>query len=372
MGLGTFIAELRSALGMSQAQLADRLCIVAKHSTVTREEVSRWERGKRTPGAFWLRHLATVLEVPFAVLEEAKLERRRFLTSVAATAIAPMVASDLLREGFDAALSGHPTIEDWLGKVDAHGLDYMSVGASEIQKRLASDMVVLQQQVDDPRMWDVAAKLMVLFGKTFPGSDGAKAVSWYRTAAVAADRSGAEDARVWVRGRAALALGYEGASLPVAKMFADQATAISDRPSNGLLNAVRAQAHVAALRGDEQAALAALDQSRRLFDQAGSEEPTDYAIPWWRHNVHISLLAARLGDERTAIKAQEDAQADIPPSLPRFRTHLEMHRGLMLVRSGDREGGIEYARTALDSLPPEKHSLTLRLLMSEVEGSSTT
>lgn len=41
----------------------------------------------------------------------------------------------------------------------------------------------------------------------------------------------------------------------------------------------------------------------------------------------------------------------------------------MLARSGDVTGGTAYARRALDALPPEKHSLTLRLLMAEVEQS---
>jgi len=41
---------------------------------------------------------------------------------------------------------------------------------------------------------------------------------------------------------------------------------------------------------------------------------------------------------------------------------------LMLVRAGDRDGGTSYAREALDALPPEKHSLTLRMLMSEIEA----
>jgi hypothetical protein len=45
---------------------------------------------------------------------------------------------------------------------------------------------------------------------------------------------------------------------------------------------------------------------------------------------------------------------------------MEMHRGLMLAKAGDKAGGVAAARTALDSLPPEKHSLTLRLLMAEV------
>jgi hypothetical protein len=52
--------------------------------------------------------------------------------------------------------------------------------------------------------------------------------------------------------------------------------------------------------------------------------------------------------------------------MPRFHTHLEMHRGLMMVRAGDKPGGVAAAQGALDKLPPEKHSLTLRLLMDEI------
>ena len=39
----------------------------------------------------------------------------------------------------------------------------------------------------------------------------------------------------------------------------------------------------------------------------------------------------------------------------------------MLVRAGDRDGGTAHARAALDALPAEKHSLTLRMLMAEIE-----
>ncbi|MFB0626076.1 XRE family transcriptional regulator [Streptomyces sp. AB3(2024)] len=226
----------------------------------------------------------------------------------------------------------------------------------------------MQQQLDDPRLWSVASRLMTLYAKTFPGSDGSKAVHWYRMAATAADESGNDEARVWVRGRAAIALGYEGASLGVADVLADQAMAISGRPSLGLLNAVMGKAHTAAIRGDRTTALHLADRGRRIFDKAGSHEQTsDYAVPWWRMNVFLSLLLARLGDERGAVEAQEAARRELPAELPRFTTHLEMPRGLMLARSGDLLGGADYARTALDALPPEKHSLTLRLLMAEIE-----
>ncbi|MBT2390377.1 helix-turn-helix transcriptional regulator [Streptomyces sp. ISL-1] len=368
MAIGALIKDLREAQGWSQGRLADEIN-AAFGTGLNREYVSRWERSKVAPGNFYLRCLSAVLDVPLAVLE-GEVKRRTFLSDVAATAIAPVVASDLLSAGFAARLNGGPSVDDWEGKLATYGTEYMSLGAADIQRRVSGELVVVQQQLENPRLWSVAARLMTLYAKTFPGSDGAKAVNWYRLAAQAADQSGDEQARVWVRGRAAIALGYEGASLGVADMFADQAMAISDKPSLGLLNALMGKAHAAAIRGDSQTARRLMDDGRRIFDRSGSYEQTsDYAVPWWRMNVFVSLLAARLGDESTAVAAQEAARRELPETLPRFATHLEMHRGLMLARSGDKQGGTAYARNALDALPPEKHSLTLRLLMAEVEQS---
>lgn len=160
------------------------------------------------------------------------------------------------------------------------------------------------------------------------------AAHWYRMAAEAADRSGDLPTRVWVRGRVAIALGYEGAALPVAQMFADQALALDPAPSLGRLNAIMGKAHSAALSGDGQAARELFARGRRVFDTAGSGdgEESDHAVPWWRMNIFTSLLAARLGDEPLAVEAQDAATASLPASMPRFATHLELHRGLMLAR----------------------------------------
>lgn len=369
--LGTLIRELRESLGWSQSRLATAVCKAANRDTVTRETISRWETGKRVPGSWWLRHLATVLQVPIEILEQAGVDRRHFLTEIVGASIAQVVASDLIERGFAAALhGGYPTADDWAETVDTYGRDYMTSGAAEIQQRLAADLVVLQQQLDTPRLWAVGAKLATLYGKTFPGSDGAKALTWYRHAATFADRSGDRDTRVWVRGRAAIALGYEGSSLDAADVLAEQALALDERPSLGRLNAVLGKAHVAALRGNSRTALGLLNEGRRVFDAAGSDDAeSDYAVPWWRFNVFISLMAARLGEERLALQAQDEAARTLPESLPRFRTHLDMHRGLMLVRAGDPDGGAAHARAALDALPAEKHSLTLRMLMTEIERS---
>ena len=74
-------------------------------------------------------------------------------------------------------------------------------------------------------------------------------------------------------------------------------------------------------------------------------------------------------NNKPLVAAQEQAAKELPASLPRFATHLEMHRGLMLSRSGDQVAGTAYAQSAMDALPPEKHSLTLRMLKNEISAS---
>ncbi|MEU6989374.1 helix-turn-helix transcriptional regulator [Streptomyces sp. NPDC046465] len=64
---GAHLAALRKHVQLSQAQLAARLCLLSGTATLTRNEVSRWERGQRLPDA-WPAPLATVLGVPAAEL----------------------------------------------------------------------------------------------------------------------------------------------------------------------------------------------------------------------------------------------------------------------------------------------------------------
>ncbi|WP_169748000.1 helix-turn-helix domain-containing protein [Pseudonocardia acaciae] len=59
--IGETISQARQALGWSQARLARVLNQTADHDSLTRAYVSRWERGVRKPGYFWLPHIAQVL-----------------------------------------------------------------------------------------------------------------------------------------------------------------------------------------------------------------------------------------------------------------------------------------------------------------------
>jgi hypothetical protein len=206
-----------------------------------------------------------------------------------------------------------------------------------------------------------------VYGKTT--GEPREAIRWYRLAIEAADRADDLPVRVWVRGRAAIALAYEGAALGVAEQFADQAVQLSDRPSIGRLNALMARAHVAAGRGDLATAVAADEQARRVFDRVASpdSEISDFAVPPWRMATFRSMLWARLGEVRRGEQAQGEADSGRPAELTRFATHIELHRGLMMAHAGDRDGGLAYARAAMEALPIERRSQTLRLVLGEVE-----
>src|SRR5690242_17861175 len=80
--IGSLLVDVRVAAGKSQLRLAEQLCAASGVPTVTRHEISRWEREERIPSRFWLGWLAMVLEVPLDLLERAAAtarERRRGL-----------------------------------------------------------------------------------------------------------------------------------------------------------------------------------------------------------------------------------------------------------------------------------------------------
>ena len=75
--IGALLARARTQLGISQLRLAERLCACSGTATVTRHEVSRWEREERIPSGYWLSWLAVALDLPIDRLERAAAMARR-------------------------------------------------------------------------------------------------------------------------------------------------------------------------------------------------------------------------------------------------------------------------------------------------------
>ena len=75
--IGALLARVRGEQGVTQLRLAERLCAASGQITLTRHEISRWEREERIPTGYWLSWLAAVLDVPLAELERAAGAARR-------------------------------------------------------------------------------------------------------------------------------------------------------------------------------------------------------------------------------------------------------------------------------------------------------
>jgi transcriptional regulator with XRE-family HTH domain len=91
--LGATLVRLRQRKGYSQLRVAEGLCGASGVTTVTRHEISRWERQERIPSAFWLRWLAEVLEVPMTELEAAAAETRKGARAPLPSALTATAAS---------------------------------------------------------------------------------------------------------------------------------------------------------------------------------------------------------------------------------------------------------------------------------------
>jgi transcriptional regulator with XRE-family HTH domain len=94
--LGALIARVRAQLGLTQLRLAATLCAASGAATITRNEISRWERDERIPRGFWLAWLAMALDVPLTTLERASAvsrqrRRRRFVPPPGWRLLAPGV-----------------------------------------------------------------------------------------------------------------------------------------------------------------------------------------------------------------------------------------------------------------------------------------
>ncbi|MFD5828447.1 helix-turn-helix transcriptional regulator [Lentzea sp. NPDC060358] len=71
------IPRARREQGLTQRALADLLCEISQNDSITREEVSRWERGKRIPGPYWRAWISAALHVPHAEVDQAAVVERR-------------------------------------------------------------------------------------------------------------------------------------------------------------------------------------------------------------------------------------------------------------------------------------------------------
>jgi transcriptional regulator with XRE-family HTH domain len=335
--LGELLARVRAVQGKSQLRVAELLCAASGLPTVTRHEVSRWEREIRVPSQHWLRWLAVVLEVPLDELEQsaAVTRARRGAPETPDEAGVPALPlSDT--DPFAVRIAELRRMDDLVG-----GADLAPVLFAELRAARGTHLAGAHR-----RRLALFANLAQLTG--WAAADAGAPAAAYRvyrvalkTAVDASDRP--------LQGHVLGSLAQLTGDPRIASRLAEAGQELAAPTSSASVRALLAHrvAHAAARAGD-----------RRRCDRALSEADTWYARRntaldpswiYWLDEAAMCLLAGRchavLGRYRRAVPLLERGLAG-----RRHPRTAAVYGGWLAeahLRSGDLEPGIERAVDAL-------------------------
>ncbi|GHJ44990.1 hypothetical protein Cs7R123_23320 [Catellatospora sp. TT07R-123] len=291
--LGRLIAQQRRLRGYSQARLAELLCAAAGSPTVTRHEVSRWERGERLPGVQWLGWLAHVLGLSPTRLGLAAGPDLRRVSTAEVTDLCLLAGSWLRQDpgGDPQAAAPDPGIgalrrmDDLVG-----GADLAPLAARHRRQALAA----LRPARGTGRrlLLAPAVELSQLAGWTAADAGQPRAaLGAYREGLVLAMEAGDRQLGAHLLGSASHLLGEQepGSAWQLARVAAAGARAHGSAGLRALL-AQRA-AYAAARCGDRRAAHGCLLVAQRLGERLVPErEP-----PWlyWLDQAELAAMTGR-------------------------------------------------------------------------------
>ncbi len=352
--------KIGSILRAERERAGGAIAAMAVRCQVSRPYLVNIEAGRKRPTP---RIVAIYGEVYPAVFT-----RREVIAFLAAATVTPAVlAADLDRAL--AASTATRSADDWTQLLHTRARDYMTISkVKEVRDALPADLALIRTGPDDPELLAITAQLATLYGQTCPSliGDGG-ALAFYRHGVSYADLSGHTTAQVWCRARSAQALEAIPGQRERALHWANEAVAIADGPSTGLVWAHLTRATLAAR--DDRQLLAELHNARRVLDHVAVDEArSDQDITLWRHLIRESGILAGYGHPR-ARAVTEEAMNLLPShnGFRRYRVHLELHHAAIDHDAGDRKGALQRAQQAIQSLPPEQHSGTILRFVRELE-----
>ncbi|HEY8481198.1 MAG TPA: XRE family transcriptional regulator, partial [Spirillospora sp.] len=285
----------------------------------------------------------------------------QLLTAVSAGAVIPPGALEQILSGIDAALGNPVDLDDWDRVVQEYGQRLIQEPPGALVTGLTADIVAVGELLkrhlaehERAGLLRVAAGLSGLLAMDLGdvGDQRAARVTW-ATARRAADRSGDQALRVWVRGRAAQDAAWAGRPASVVEDLADEALLIAGGTAlPGAARALAARAYLAADQGDTAAATAALDDLTDMFDRlppSGGQMVLAYAEPQlrWAH----AYVQTWTGNPRAADTAQE-AIAMYPAGAAGPIANLKLMQAAAMVQAREVTAGLEQALTTMQRFPP--------------------
>lgn len=307
---GLYLAGLRRHTGKSQRQLAGLLCVLSGTSSITRNEVSRWERGGRVPDT-WLPFLAASLAVPKAQLRQAvayaRGDRLAQLPGAAATLAQLLPAGDPL-EPLTARTGrriGAATVDGLAGRVHALRLadDVLSGGdliAPAFRELSAAVTLHRESTYSD----GIGRGLLVQIGELaqiagWIASDAGRiedAEHAYRLGISAARQAGDGPLVAHLAGSLAYQFsntGREREGVELARAAVDEAGEAAPGKTRALFFDRVAWAHTRA--GEAQPAMRALGEAHQALTSEGGDEAPLWA--YWVSREELEVMDARVFTE---------------------------------------------------------------------------
>lgn len=309
---GAYLARLRHDAAKSQRQLAERLCRISGTASVTRHEISRWERGERVP-LVWLPALATALSVPLDNLERAAAHARgedlRTGPSSPAEALTFFLPDHGEHLGPLAGNGGRrigaSTVADLVSR--AHGLrlaDDVIAGGDLLAPSLRELEGAIRLYRETTHTEEIGRGLLVSIGELaqitgWIASDAGQheqAERAYRLG-VSAARDAGDLALVGnLAGSLAYQLsntGHESDAVSLARVALEEAGPDAPGTARALYLDRVAWTHTRA--GQAQPAMRALGEAHEALTNAGPQEPPDWA--YWVSPQELNVMDARVYTE---------------------------------------------------------------------------
>lgn len=309
---GAYLAGLRRRTSKSQRQLAAALCALSGTQSITRNEVSRWERGGRVPET-WLPFLAAVLSVPLAQLQQAvdyvRGDPLAQLPGGAATlaqllpageALGPVAGRSGRRVGMDAVAS-------LAGRVHALRLaDDVLSGGDLIAPAFRELSAAVAQLREGSYTDDVGRALLVQVGELgqiagWIASDAGRlddAEHAYRLGLSAARQAGDGPLAANLAGSLAYQwsnTGRERDGLDLARAAVDEAGPDAPGKTRALFHDRVAWAHTKAGRPHAQAAMRALGEAHEALSDEDGQRAPQWA--YWVSKEELEVMDARVFTE---------------------------------------------------------------------------
>ncbi|ASW57477.1 hypothetical protein [Plantactinospora sp. KBS50] len=287
-----------------------------------------------------------------------------------------------LRLGLDEALASASVAPRQLELIEESAGEHMRVYPSASPQAMLSLLAADCREVQalslrrqpaavQARLSGVAALLATMCADALMRlGEVAEARRWYGTAIHAADDSGQARLRVLVRAQTAMLPYYFGDPGQTVAL-ADTALAVTSAASSPGALAAAGRARALARIGATERARSAIDQARRLFDQAGDED-TDVAFrfPAKRLLFYLSGAYTWLGDTASAYRIQDEALRlyGAAPAVPIDVALIALDQSLCLARDRRAAEAAVTAREAVAALPEAQQTEIILTRATDVAG----